>query len=142
MRYLKLYEHFDINTFKEKVEQGLVYLTDLGFDVNVSNDFTELEILIGKNNGRNSLNFTWEQIEDILIPYLTDLSDDYNFKLQFNNWDNHYLKEITDNDLFTDENKVGYQLQDVLIQSLVICLKRKKKSISNLQKVKRFFKKN
>jgi hypothetical protein len=142
MRYLKLYEHFDINTFKEKVEQGLVYLTDLGFDVNVSNDFTELEILIGKNNGRNSLNFTWEQIEDILIPYLTDLSDDYNFKLQFNNWDNHYLKEITDNDLFTDENKVGYQLQDVLIQSLVICLKRKKKSISNLQKIKRFFKKN
>ena len=34
MRYLKLYEHFDISAFREEVGQGLVYLTDLGFDVN------------------------------------------------------------------------------------------------------------
>ena len=93
MKYLKRYnESKDTRSyyFSAKPEEGeldelrdfceihLAYLIDKDFVVDVSNDFTHKNFHISiLKEGSKYKGFTWEEIKDYFIPFLTHLSRKY-----------------------------------------------------------------
>ena len=92
MKYLKLFKESKSRKFgfSDKPEEGeldelrdfceihLAYLVDKDFVVDVSNDFTHKNFHISiLKEGSKYKGFTWEEIKDYFIPFLTHLSRKY-----------------------------------------------------------------
>ena len=92
MRYLKSYnesksrrysfsaapEEGELEELIDFCETHLAYLVDKDFVVDVSNDFTHKNFHISiLKEGSKYKGFTWEEIKDHFIPFLTHLSRKY-----------------------------------------------------------------
>jgi hypothetical protein len=92
MKYLKRYneaknrkfsfsakpEEGELEELKDFCETHLAYLIDENFVVEVSNDFTHKNFHISIiKEGSKYKGFTWEEIKDYFIPFLTHLSRKY-----------------------------------------------------------------
>jgi len=92
MRYLKRYneaksrkfgfmakpEEGELDELKDFCETGLAYLVDEDFVVEVSNDYTHKNFHISiLKEGSKYKGFTWEEVKDYFIPFLTHLSRNY-----------------------------------------------------------------
>jgi len=93
MRYLKRYneakdtrsfyfsakpEEGELDELRDFCEIHLAYLIDKDFVVDVSNDFTHKNFHISiLKEGSKYKGFTWEEIKDYFIPFLTHLSRKY-----------------------------------------------------------------
>lgn len=77
MKYIKLYENFDIISNKKEVvdfcEENLVSLIDDGFEVHVYVSKSGLHIHILLDDG-----FKWDDINDEFITFLLKLNNYYN----------------------------------------------------------------
>ena len=77
MKYIKLYENFDITSNKKEVvdfcEENLVSLIDDGFEVQVYASESGLHIHILLDDG-----FKWDDINDEFITFLLKLNNYYN----------------------------------------------------------------
>ena len=92
MRYLKSFnesksrkfgfmakpEEGELDELKDFCETNLVYLVDEDFVVEVSNDYTHKNFHISiLKEGSKYKGFTWEEVKDYFIPFLTHLSRKY-----------------------------------------------------------------
>jgi len=91
MRYLKSYneakrrysfsaapEEGELEELKDFCETNLAYLVDEDFVVGVSNDYTHKNFHISiLKEGSKYKGFTWEEVKDYFIPFLTHLSRNY-----------------------------------------------------------------
>jgi len=92
MKYLKTYnesksrkfgfmskpEEGELEELKDFCETNLAYLVDEDFIVEVSNDYTHKNFHISiLKEGSKYKGFTWEEVKDYFIPFLTHLSRNY-----------------------------------------------------------------
>ena len=92
MKYLKTYneaksrkfgfmakpEEGELDELKDFCETNLAYLVDEDFVVEVSNDYTHKNFHISiLKEGSKYKGFTWEEVKDYFIPFLTHLSRNY-----------------------------------------------------------------
>ena len=92
MRYLKSFneskmrkygfmakpEEGELDELKDFCETNLAYLVDEDFVVEVSNDYTHKNFHISiLKEGSKYKGFTWEEVKDYFIPFLTHLSRKY-----------------------------------------------------------------
>ena len=92
MKYLKRYneaksrkfsfsakpEEGELEELKDFCETHLAYLIDENFVVEVSNDYTHKNFHISiLKEGSKDKGFTWEEVKDYFIPFLTHLSRNY-----------------------------------------------------------------
>jgi hypothetical protein len=92
MRYLKRFneaksrsyyfsakpEEGELDELKDFCETNLAYLIDEDFVVEVSNDYTHKNFHISiLKEGSKYKGFTWEEVKDYFIPFLTHLSRNY-----------------------------------------------------------------
>jgi hypothetical protein len=92
MKYLKTYnesksrkfgfmakpEEGELDELKDFCETNLAYLVDEDFVVEVSNDYTHKNFHISiLKEGSKYKGFTWEEVKDYFIPFLTHLSRKY-----------------------------------------------------------------
>ena len=92
MKYLKTYnesksrkfgfmskpEEGELEELKDFCETNLAYLVDEDFVVEVSNDYTHKNFHISiLKEGSIYKGFTWEEVKDYFIPFLTHLSRNY-----------------------------------------------------------------
>ena len=92
MKYLKKYneaksrkygfmdkpEEGELDELKDFCETNLAYLIDEDFVVEVSNDYTHKNFHISiLKEGSKYKGFTWEEVKDYFIPFLTHLSRNY-----------------------------------------------------------------
>lgn len=71
-------EEGELDELRDFCETHLAYLVDKDFVVDVSNDFTHKNFHISiLKEGSKYKGFTWEEIKDHFIPFLTHLSRKY-----------------------------------------------------------------
>lgn len=71
-------EEGELDELKDFCETNLAYLVDEDFVVEVSNDYTHKNFHISiLKEGSKYKGFTWDEIKDYFIPFLTHLSRKY-----------------------------------------------------------------
>ena len=117
MKYLKKYneaksrrysfsakpEEGELDELKDFCETNLAYLIDEDFVVEVSNDYTHKNFHISiLKEGSKYKGFTWEEVKDYFIPFLTHLSRKYEIcyeSVKFNTLINGLPKTYTSYDV-------------------------------------------
>lgn len=96
----------DYNEFKELCEAYLSYISDMGFIVRVIQLKSESAICI-RNNNENS-DYSWNDIKDDLIPFLTILNNQYKISDIKFGYTRSDLASYEINDIITDSIDIDY----------------------------------